>query len=460
MPRRSERRPGAKNRPPREPDLFTPPAGEAPPPPMASRTKPGAVAKDSRPKRATTDTVTSAAVYEELGETFPGATARSAVSVGALTQTARDILEGAFLPLWVRGEVSDFKAHRNGHWYFCLRDVDAQIKCVVWSRDRRGIPAPPDDGMQVSALGQLTVYAARGEMQFAIRRLEAAGDGLWRKALEITRARLAADGLLSPERKRPLPRHPRVLAVVTSPDGAALHDIAAVIRRRAPHVRIVVFAAAVQGESAPEELCFALDQVSRWGQADAVIIGRGGGAREDLWAFNDERVARALAHCPVPTISAVGHEIDITICDLVADLRAPTPSAAAESAVRDSEDLASELRAHARRLLSAMAGRIADADGWLRDAGSRLAAAGRLGIERRNASLGTAAARLHALSPLATLARGYAVARDPSDGRTLGSATQYREGMRFDLQLRDGIVRSTAQDVRLSTSTDEPRSGS
>jgi len=254
---------------------------------------------------------------------YPGESARSAVTVSMLTETARDVIEGAFVPIWVRGEISDFKAHRNGHWYFCLRDRTAQVRCVVWNRDQFRIPATPDNGMQVAAFGRLTVYASRGEMQFTVARIEADGDGLRRKALEITRARLEADGLLALERKRPLPRFPRVIAVVTSPDGAALHDIKAVIRRRAANVRLVVVAAAVQGNSAPEELCFALDQVNRWGGADLVIIGRGGGAHEDLWAFNDERVARAVAACRVPTISAVGHEIDISICDLVADYRPP-----------------------------------------------------------------------------------------------------------------------------------------
>src|SRR2546423_3351389 len=273
-------------------------------------------------------------LYEELGSVFPGASPTSAVSVSTVTQMAKDILEGAFMPLWVRGEVIDFKAHRNGHWYFCLRDGSSQLRCVVWSRDRRSIPAPPEDGMQVTVLGQLTVYANRGDMQFAVRRMEAEGDGLWRKALERTRAKLEADGLLARERKRALARYPRVIAVVTSPDGAALHDIVAVVGRRAPHVRLVVVPATVQGDAAPEELSFAMDQVSRWNGADTIIIGRGGGAPEDLRAFNDERVARALARCPAPTISAVGHEIDVTICDLVADHRAPTPSAAAEAAVR------------------------------------------------------------------------------------------------------------------------------
>ena len=167
-----------------------------------------------------------------VGEVFPGASAATAISVATLTTTARDILEGAFIPLWVRGEISDFKAHRNGHWYFCLRDGGAQIRCVVWKRDRRARMVAPDNGMQIAAFGRLTVYAARGEMQFAVTRFEAEGDGLRRKALELTRARLEADGLLRPERKRPLPRFPRVIAVITSPDGAALHDIIAVVRRR------------------------------------------------------------------------------------------------------------------------------------------------------------------------------------------------------------------------------------
>ena len=381
-------------------------------------------------------------LYEELGTAFPGASPGSAVSVTTVAQTAKDILEGAFMPLWVRGEVIDFKAHRNGHWYFCLRDGSSQLRCVVWSRDRRSIPAPPDDGMQVTVLGQLTVYAARGDMQFAVRRIEAEGDGLWRKALERTRARLEADGLLARERKRALPRYPRVIAVVTSPDGAALHDIVAVVKRRAPHVRVVVIPATVQGDAAIEELCFAIDQVSRWNGADTIIIGRGGGAREDLRAFNDERVARALARCPVPTISAVGHEIDVTICDLVADHRAPTPSAAAEAAVRATEELVGELQSRARHLLGAVASRIDEAGGALHRVAGDLTAASRSAIDRRASRIAATAGRLHALSPLATLSRGYAIARD-DEGRTLASIEAFTPGKEFDLRVRDGTVRST-----------------
>jgi exodeoxyribonuclease VII large subunit len=363
--------------------------------------------------------------------------------VSTLTNTAKDVVEGAFMPLWVRGEISDFKTHRNGHWYFCLRDADSQLRCVVWSRDRRAIPAPPDDGMQVSVLGQLTVFALRGEMQFSVRRIEAEGDGLWRKALELTRASLEADGLLAPERKRPIARYPRVIAVVTSPDGAAVHDIAAVIRRRAPHVRLVVVAAAVQGDTAPEELCAALDQVSRWAGADTIIVGRGGGARDDLWAFNDERVARALARCPAPTISAVGHEIDVTICDLVADLRAPTPSAAADAAVRAAEELRGELRASGERIVAAMAARLVDASLDLSRLARGLSATSLTMLEKRRSEVAALSGRLHALSPLATLARGYAIPQS-DDGQTLSAVSQFEPGMLYNLIVHDGVVRSSA----------------
>jgi exodeoxyribonuclease VII large subunit len=372
---------------------------------------------------------------------YPGETPQSAVAVSTLTETARDVVEGAFIPLWVRGEVMDFKAHRNGHWYFCLRDSRAQIRCVVWSRDQRHIPAPPDDGMQVAAYGRLTVYASRGEMQFTVGKLRARGDGLRRKALEITRKRLEADGLLAPERKRRLPRFPRVIAVVTSPDGAALHDIIAVIRRREANVRLVVVPAAVQGDTAVVELCAAIDRVSRWGEADLAIIGRGGGSVEDLWAFNDERVARAIAACSVPTISAVGHEVDMSIADLVADLRAPTPSAAAEAAVRSSAELRNELRKFSLRMAGATRAIMRSRADQVRHLARDIGDAGAAQVASRKSALESVAGKLHALSPLATLSRGYAVARDPN-GHALTSVEQFNEGDAFDLVLRDGVVPS------------------
>lgn len=390
------------------------------------------------------------APYDETGPGFPGASVDSAVGVGALTQTAKDILEGALFPLWVRGEVTDFKRHRNGHWYFCLRDAEAQVRCVVWSRDTRGIPAAPDEGMQVAAFGQLSVYAARGDMQFIVRRMEAAGDGLWRKALEATVARLTAEGLLAPERKRPIPRYPRQIAVITSANGAAFHDVVAVMKRRAPGVRVVLVPAAVQGPLATGELIDALAMVARWGEADAVIFGRGGGGREDLWAFNDEQVARALAACPIPTISAVGHEIDTSVCDLVADWRAPTPSAAAEIAVRSYDEATNDLRRAAVRLSGAMESRVEEARARFARAGRGLMTHGARVVDRRRSRMQLLAGRLDALSPLATLARGYAVART-AEGRAVTSVAQIPAGSRFELLLRDGRVRATADGTEPGT---------
>ncbi len=376
-------------------------------------------------------------------DVFPGASPRSAIAVSTLTQTAKDVLEGAFVPLWVRGEVTDFKAHRNGHWYFGLRDASSQLRCVVWSRDQQGIPSAPDDGMEVTALGQLGVYASRGEMQFTVRRMEAEGEGLWRKALEATRARLDADGLLAPARKRPLPRHPRRIAIVTSGSGAALRDVIAVLRKRATGVELVVVHTAVQGENAPREICRALDRVVRWGGAELVIIARGGGSREDLWAFNHERVARAVAGCTIPTISAVGHEVDMSLCDLVADVRAPTPSAAAETAVTSRVEVKLAVQSLGRRLVRAAHARLYEPKARAAGAAHSLAAATTEHLRARGDRLAMLSGRLHALSPLATMERGYAVAVD-EQGRTLASVADFRPALPFTLCVRDGVVRAKA----------------
>lgn len=372
----------------------------------------------------------------------PGSVPESAISVHTLTSAAKDLIEGAFPPLWVRGEVTNFKAHRNGHWYFSLRDADAQVNCVIWSSATKRIPAPPDEGMAVTALGQMTVWPVRGDLQFSVRALEAAGDGLWRKALEQARLRLERDGLLDPARKRALPAFPRRIAVITSPDGAALHDIITVTRGRSRDVELVVVPAKVQGDGAPESLLDALDRVARWGDADLVIMGRGGGSREDLWAFNDERVARALALCPLPTVSAVGHETDISLCDLVADVRAATPSAAAELAVPSRRETLARVDALAKRLVSAAQRREDRAVAALRQVRQRLALAARRNVERREARLATLASQLQALSPLETLARGFVVARTPS-GATLSRTAEFVRGQAFELWVQDGLVDAT-----------------
>ncbi|MFI5231703.1 MAG: exodeoxyribonuclease VII large subunit [Gemmatimonadales bacterium] len=378
--------------------------------------------------------------------TAPGSSPEEALTIAQLTAAAKDIIEGAFPPVWVKGDVSNFTAHRNGHWYFSLRDATAQLSCVVWSRDVRRFPAPPDEGMHVMALGQLSVYAARGQIQFMIRAMEAEGEGLWRKAFEKTKARLEKDGLLDPARKRALPRFPRRVAVVTSPDGAALHDIISVIQRRNPGVEIVVIGAAVQGESAPDSLVVALRRVARWRGADVVIVGRGGGSREDLWAFNDERVARAIAACPIPTISAVGHEVDFTIADLVADHRAATPSAAAEAAVPVLAEVIAGVRGLGDAIRASAEQRVLGTRRLLRQLARDLAVRSQRAVERRRSGLQELAARLETLSPLATLARGYAVALGEAGG-ALPSAALFRPGMPFAIELRDGRVHATADDV-------------
>lgn len=382
-----------------------------------------------------------------IEEMAPGSRPEVAIGVHDLTSAAKDLVEGAFPPLWVRGEVSDFKAHRNGHWYFALRDADAQVKCVMWSTHQRRNRGIPEDGMQVIALGQMTVFPGRGDLQFSVRALEAEGDGLWRKALEKTQRRLEKDGLLDPARKRALPAFPRCIAVITSPDGAALHDVVTVARNRSADVQVVLVPAKVQGEGAPESLVAAIRRVSRWSEPDLVIIGRGGGAREDLWAFNDEGVARALAACPVPTVSAVGHEIDITICDLVADMRAATPSAAAELTVPSRREVLARVDSLGKRLAAAARRREDRAVASLTQVQKRLSlAAGRV-VERRRARIETVAGRLQALSPLATLGRGFSVARLP-EGATLSNREQFSPGTVFDLWLRDGIVGAVAGESR------------
>jgi exodeoxyribonuclease VII large subunit len=296
--------------------------------------------------------------------------------------------------------------------------------------------------MQVAAFGQLSVYPARGEMQFSVTRMEAEGDGLYRKALDVTRARLEADGLLDPRRKRALPRYPRQIAVITSRDGAALRDIHAVVQRRCPAVDIVLVPAAVQGDTAPESLCDALDRVARWQNADVLIIGRGGGSREDLWAFNDERVARAVASCPMPTISAVGHEIDMSICDLVADVRAPTPSAAAEAAVPVQAELRERLHAFAGLFVGLSTDHVARARLDASDAVRRVSDGAVRHVVRRRQKVESGAGRLNAVSPLATLDRGYAIVRTET-GRTVRSVHALRAGEEVELVFRDGAATAT-----------------
>lgn len=376
----------------------------------------------------------------------PGLSPESAISIATLTLATRDILEGAVEPLWVRGEVVGLKEHRKGHWYFTLKDAEAQIRCVMWATDARRALAAPDEGMTITALGKLTVYAGRGELQLRILRMEASGDGLWRKAFEKLRLKLEAEGLFAPGRKRPLPLLPSCVAVVTSADGAALHDIVSVVQRRCPITRVVVAHATVQGDDAPASIVTALHRVARWGVADVVILGRGGGSREDLWAFNDERVVRAAAGMPVPVISAIGHEVDVTLCDLAADQRAATPSAAAEAAVPRLTDLVRHVRRLGTGLRDAALAQVESARERLSDAGVAVARAAYHPVERRRLALEGIAGRLHALSPLATLGRGYAVLTDDT-GAPVTTIGAIEPGDAFIARLQDGHIHARAERI-------------
>ena len=388
-------------------------------------------------------------------------------SVSQVNRAVKGLLEQSVEPLWVGGEVLGWTRSRAGHCYFGLKDERAQIRCVMFGREAALLPVDPEEGMQVRVFGELTLYEAKGDYQLVARRMEAEGaEGLWRLAFEKLRAKLEAEGLLAPERKRRLPRIPACVGVVTSRDGAALHDVLSVLARRAPWTRVVLRSTKVQGEGAALEIATALEHLGASGLVDVIIVGRGGGAIEDLWAFNEEPVARAIVACPVPVVSAVGHEVDVTISDLVADLRAPTPSAAAEAVVPDGSAVLEMLRRapgrlgralggaaerrrasveqRVRRLERSMERRFAPVRQSLDAATARLERAAVVGTERRRARLAALGGRLDALSPLSTLARGYAVPRT-ADGRVLKRVADFPEGLEFHLRLADGTV--TAESV-------------
>ncbi len=294
--------------------------------------------------------------------------------------------------------------------------------------------------MRVAAQGRPTIYGARGSYQLVVRDIRAEGEGLWRLAFEKLKAKLAAEGLLDLERKRPIPSVPTQIGVVTSRSGAALRDVLAVVHRRAPWARVLISDSRVQGDGAGESIVAALDRIVRHGACDVVMVTRGGGSVEDLWAFNEEVVARAIASCPVPVISAVGHEIDFTIADLVADVRAPTPSAAGEAVVPDTEVLLEVLRTRAGVLVETLRGRTSRGRDRARLAGVGLIERIESGLRRRKERRAMAGGRLDALSPLGTLARGYSVPLD-GEGRVLRDMSMFVVGEMIDLRIVDGSVR-------------------
>lgn len=334
----------------------------------------------------------------------------TALSVSELNRRARQLLEDGLSRLWVEGEVSNLARPASGHVYFTLKDRTAQLRCAWFRQRQRGPAIGLKNGDNMLAFGKVSIYEARGDYQMIVERLEAAGEGELRRRFELLKDKLAAEGLFDEDRKRELPAVPQRIGIVTSPSGAAVRDIISILERRFPPAPVVVYPAAVQGETAAGELVEALQTAASRDECDLLIIGRGGGSLEDLWPFNEEAVARAIDECPIPVISAVGHETDFTIADFVADVRAPTPSGAAEIAVPDRREwlrriaaLQSRVVLHTRRYLedsaqtldwlsrrlarSSPAATVARQSARLQNLQQLMAAAMRHTVARRNAAV-------------------------------------------------------------------------
>jgi exodeoxyribonuclease VII large subunit len=443
-------------------------------------------------------------------DTAPAAGQRDIYTVGRLNREARGLLEAGFPSLWITGELSNFSRPASGHWYFTLKDADAQVRCAMFRQRNQMVRAAPRDGMQVLLRARVGLYEARGDFQLVADHLEEAGEGELRRRFEALKQRLAGEGLFDAARKRAPPRFPRRIGVVTSTSGAALRDVLQVLRRRCPAVPVLVYPVPVQGAGAAREIAAMLELADRRAEVEVLLLVRGGGSLEDLWAFNDESLARTLARLELPVICGVGHEVDFTIADFVADLRAPTPSAAAELAVPDAAAWLAGLAVSARRLAGAAlrswrqchdavaraAGRLdrlhpAQAlaqhaqrlDDWqlraaaavrralaargerlarqraelevrspavrvaalaqrIAHAGARLEPALRHRAALAGGRLEAAARGLHAVSPLATLARGYAIVTLAQDGAVVTDAAQAPAGAEIDARLARGQVRA------------------
>ena len=439
-------------------------------------------------------------------------TARDILTPTQLNTLARDLLEGTFPLVWVEGELGNVTRPASGHLYFTLKDARAQIRCAMFKPKSQWLKFAPREGLRVLARGRLTLYEARGDYQLVIDSLEEAGEGALRRAFEELRAKLAAEGLFDETRKRPLPPHVQRLGVLTSPTGAAVRDVLSVLQRRFPLLEVDVLPVQVQGETAAAQIVDMLERAVRSGRYDVLLVARGGGSLEDLWAFNDERLARAIAASPVPVVSAIGHETDFTLADFAADLRAPTPSVAAELLVPDRRDLLARVQGLQRRLATTQLQRLRNAmqhadraalrlnalrpqarlDLFRRrqeDAARRLHALWRDQQARRLAALRHAdailrahapqrrleqlrarllalaprpqaavartlqrdalrlrglARSLEAISPLATVARGYALVTK-EDGTLVRSVAQVQPGERVDAQVGDGRLKLRAE---------------
>ena len=440
--------------------------------------------------------------------------AREVFTISRLNREARSLLERGLGSVWLEGEISNLSRPSSGHWYFSLKDEAAQVRCAMFRTRNLLVRFPVKDGTQVLARGRVSLYEARGEFQVVVEHLEEAGEGILRRRFEALKQQLLAEGLFDERHKQPLPPLPRRIGVITSPTGAAIRDILHILRRRFPAIPVLVYPVAVQGEAAPREIEQAIRLADQRRDCDVLILARGGGSLEDLWAFNDESVARAIFACRIPIVSGVGHEVDFTIADFVADERAPTPSGAAERVVPDRAEWLRALASTGQRLTLAMRRRLTDHGNALHAREQRLArahpgvvlsqhaqrldelegrlrlavrtrlerathrfstaqglllraspalrvAASRLRLDAANRNLARAmhdsvaarrqrlalAARaLHAVSPLATLDRGYAIVADAA-GRVLMDPALLQPGDRVTARLARGSLEAEVVSV-------------
>ena len=387
------------------------------------------------------------------------------LSVTEFTRVFKSMAERQFGDVSIEGEVSYFTPHRSGHWYFAIKDAGAVLNCVMFRGSNASLRWSPEVGERVIVHGGLDIYAPQGKYNLLVRRMERAGEGDLAKRLEELKKKLSAEGLMDPGRKRPLPAFPKGIGVATSPTGAAFQDILKVLARRFPSVPVYLAPCRVQGDGAADEIAAAVRLLGRHGKASVLIVGRGGGSQEDLACFNEEVVARAIAASPVPVVSAVGHEIDFSAADLVVDVRAATPSHAAELVVPDRESLGqlvADRRTRLIRLLQrdmqkrrAVLDRLKPRDPRRKvyesrqrcdDLEDRLHEAGKRLLDRRRRLLEARADRLEALSPLAVLGRGYALAI--KDGRAVRSSTELAPGDAVELRLHHGSATTRVEAVR------------
>jgi exodeoxyribonuclease VII large subunit len=388
--------------------------------------------------------------------------ARDVYTVSRLNREARVLLETGLGSIWLEGEISNLARPSSGHWYFSLKDRDAQLRCAMFRQRNVLTQFKPAEGQQVLARGRISLFEPRGDYQLIVEYLEEAGQGALKRAFEELKAKLHLEGLFAAERKRPLPAMPWTIGVITSPTGAAIRDILHILGKRFPAAAVLIYPTQVQGAAAAPAVVAALEFAYSHGEADVLILARGGGSLEDLWAFNDERVARAIARAPIPLVTGIGHEVDFTIADLVADLRAPTPSGAAQLVVPERgqwlqrvAQLAQRARAAIHRQLLAADSRLQAVDARLQRAHpgtrlaqlqqrldefeQRLALAFRHRVEQAGARLESASRALNAVSPLATLGRGFAIVSH-ADGRTVTHATELQAGDDIRARFVDGAV--------------------